>query len=74
MPGSCRRPVDLAVAVEVLEALQHLLHHGGNGGLAEHAVFAVLALHPVLDDVQKGAAWWRQWPVSVIQASGLVAI
>ena len=65
--------MDLAVAVEVLEALQHLLHHGGDGGLAEHAVFAVLVLHPVLDDVQKGAAWWKRWSVSVVWVGFYIA-
>lgn len=49
--------MDLTVAVEVLETLQHLLKHRGDRRFIEHAVPAVVLPHPVLDDVQQAAAF-----------------
>lgn len=48
-------PVDLAVLVQVLQALQHVFEDGGDGGLVQDAGLVLPPRDDVLDDVQHGA-------------------
>ena len=48
-------PVDVAVVVEVVKALEDVLQHRGDRHLVKDTGLAVLGLHLVLDDVQKTA-------------------
>lgn len=47
--------MDLAVLVQVLQALQHVFEDGGDGGLVQDAGLVLPPRDDVLDDVQHGA-------------------
>lgn len=47
--------MDLSIGVKVFETFEHFTQDGGDGGLVEDAVFTILVLHLVLDDVEERA-------------------